>query len=290
MKIFKKYFFLFFGYLIINVLSIEILQKYKSIETSDIRIAFDSSEFEEGKKMYFEFKTDFDCECDDYLYYQYYDNFDNINNIDNIDYYYNKTIYNKGKMYSVKSYSKSTVTINNKKSITKNYEIEKKKEELNDLNGNYLYLEFDCCGPVKITNSETSGNTTMIILIVVLVAAVIGVFAYVIYRRCRRRRMELMNGPYPYSEGYPYPANTYFPQQPGYPPPYGNASHAQVYNAPYTTPNGIIHNPNDSNDNDMPTKIQVIPKGGNIPPGAIPQISSKRNMKPKKMKKPKKMV
>ena len=128
MKIFKKYFFLFFGYLIINVLSIEILQKYKSIETNDIRIAFNASEFEEGKKMYFEFKTDFDCECDDYLYYQYYDNFDNINNIDNIDYYYNKTIYNKGKMYSVKSYSRSTVKINNKESVTKNYEIEKKKK------------------------------------------------------------------------------------------------------------------------------------------------------------------
>ena len=40
--------------------------------------------------------------------------------------------------------------INNKESVTKNYEIEKKKEELNDLNGNYLYLEFDCCEAYKV--------------------------------------------------------------------------------------------------------------------------------------------
>ena len=49
--------FIFLGYLIINVLSTEILRKDGSVKTRDGYIIFDSSEFLIGDTMYFEIES-----------------------------------------------------------------------------------------------------------------------------------------------------------------------------------------------------------------------------------------
>ena len=135
--------FIFLGYLIINLLSIEILRKDGSKKSTDGYIVFDSSEFLVGDTMHFEIESS--SSCDDYLYYQYYDNIDNIN----ISYS------NFNQMYSVKYNFQSSVKVNEEsQSLTRHFKIEKKREELADLEGNYLYLEFDCFGSVEISNTK----------------------------------------------------------------------------------------------------------------------------------------
>ena len=244
--------FIFLGYLIINVLSTEILRKDGSVKTSDGYIIFDSSEFLIGKTIHFEIKSKSDC--DNYLYYKHYDN------IDNIDFSYS----NFYQLYSVKSDYQSTFSVNGViQSITRHFEIKKKEEELGDLNGNYLYLHFDCVGSVEISNSKSSKNT-IIIVVVIIVIIVLAVFIIVIVCFCIRRRTRI-NNIYNIQQGYPPQVNPYYPQQPIY-PPYGMPPIV------YQVPNAINNNPINAN-NGVPNNVPIIQNEPNSMNEAIPHSS-----------------
>ena len=191
--------FIFLGYLLINILSIEILRKDGSVKTRDGYIIFDSSEFLIGDTMYFEIESS--SNCADYLYYQYYDDIDNIN----------FSYSNFYQMHSVRYDYQSSVTVNGViQSLTRHFEIEKKQGEMGDLDGNYLYLEFDCFGLVEISNTKSSGKTIIIIVVVIVVFIIVAVFIFTLVfccvRRCYRTRVNnIYNAP-------AYQVSPYYPQ------------------------------------------------------------------------------
>ena len=259
MGVFKALSFIFLGWLIINVLSFEILQKYGTLKTWDDHIVFESKDFSIGDEMYFSLKTV--NYCDDYLYYQYYDNIDDIN--DNID-----------PTYYVIYDSKSSVTVNGVlESLTKSFIIEKKGEDLNGLNGNYLYLKFDCPGSVEIENTKSSGKSTIIIIIIVLIVvvlAIIIIFIVIFFCCCKKARAlnRLPNIP----QNYGYQVNPYYQQMPVYPQYVNNA---MVYQMPSSIPNIVYVNSNNANNYNMPQNVPVVENQINQP---IPKTSTNREI------------
>ena len=267
--------FIFLGYLIINILSIEILRKDGSKKTRDGYIVFDSSEFLVGDTMHFEIESS--SSCDDYLYYQYYDNIDNIN----ISYS------NFNQMYSVKYNFQSSVTVNGElQSLTRHFKIEKKREELADLEGNYLYLEFDCFGSVEISNTKSSGKTIIIIVVVIVVfIIVVLIFVLVFCCICRYYKRSI-NNIYDTPVGYPPQVNPYYPQQPIYPPPYG--INPMAYQVPNAIPNVAYNNPINVN-NDVPNNVPIVQNETNAMNEAIPPSSTKRDVNHQYFEKPEKI-
>lgn len=196
MRVFNIFLFLFLGNLIINILSTEILKKNGSIKTKD-EFVFESKEFSIGDKMYFTIKSEYDC--DDYLYYEYFDDSDDIN-------------YNFNPIKKIKYNSQSRTKVNGKiKSLTRQFTLEKKSADLNNLNGDYLYLKYKCygSGSIEITNKEKGDSNNSIVIAIVFVIFFAIIFGIIIWCYCRRRekRMAMQNN---YS-------NSYYPQMPVYP-------------------------------------------------------------------------
>ena len=231
MKKFKINSFLIFFYLIINVLSVEILQKDKSIKTDNNYIIFDSSQFAIGDKMYFE--LDSKGWCSEYLDYQYFDNIDSIN-------YYSEL------KYDVEKEASSSTTVNGSiKSYTLYFTIKKTENELDGLKGDFLLLEFNCDkSPIEFSNTKTSGKskivTIVIIVIVVFFVLIIGIVLLIRY--CYKRR--ITGAVYGVEQNYPYQVNPYYAGQP-FPPQYqyGNATII------YQNPNAVMNIPNNVNNN-----------------------------------------
>ena len=255
--------FLFFSFIIIDILSYDELKKYESIKTSASYILFDSSEFLEGESMYFEIESQHQFE--NYMNYQYYDNKSNIS-LDDLP-------------YTVISKVSSSVSTNNAiKSFTRYFTIEKKKSELNDLNGDYLLLNFDCIGIVEFKNNK-SNNATTIIVVVVVVFSFLIIFIIVLIICCRRyRNLKYNNARIPIE--YDLPNNYYYPGQPVYPMP---------NNYIYHNPNVIYNNPNCPNYPYQinPLNVQVIGNGAIPQPQPQPQPSSKRDIISHDLEKPK---
>ena len=156
--------------------------------------------------------------------------------------------------------------------------LKKKKEDLYSLNGNYLYLQFNCFGSVTIENTKSGDDTSIIVVVVVIGGFLIllGTIIWCIYRRGKLRRMNPDIHDMP--DNYSNQGNSYYPQMPvpgpGY-PQYGNQ--AVVYQIPNSNlnPNVIyVNNPNNVNNYNTPQKMQVYERGAT--PGEISQNSSNR--------------
>ena len=261
MKIYKFLYIFFFSFFISKVFLIEVLNKYSSTKTSNGYIVFDSSQFKEGDKMYFEIRSS-DEVCTEELYYEFYDSISSIN------------IGSQPNKYVSKD-SSSTTVINGKVTSVKLYfTIEKK--ELNGLSGNYLYMKFFCDGTIEFENTKSSGATKDLIIVLGILGAVfVIIIAIVIYCCvCRRRskikemnRINIMNMA---AQGQVYPINPYPIQgQPINQVQYGNSAYA------YPSPQISYINPNN------PPNVQIIPQ--NIPV----QQSSQRKIYSQKFEKPK---
>ena len=260
MRFFNIFCFGFFGYLIIKILCVDILKKYSSIKTNNNYIVFESNEFSVGDKMHFTIKSDSDC--DDYLYYQYYDAIEDIN-------------YNNQPIRYIKYDSESNTKVNGRiKSLTRYFTIEKKSGDLSNLNGDFLYLKFNCygSGSVTIENTESSNNSTIIIVVIVTIMfiCIIGFIIWRCYKTRNRERLRIIQ------ENY---SNQYYPQMPMQMPmpvypQYGNQ--AIVYQNPNSNPNVVYVNPKNANNYNVPQNMQVIDKGAMS--GDVSQNSSNREV------------
>ena len=261
MKFIKNNFFFIFFNLIIGVLLEDILQRDESKETINDYIIFNSSSFSIGDKMYFEIKSNGDCDYT--LYYQYYDN---VSSID----YNNTELY-----YNTKSTSSSSTKVNGKiETLYLYFTIKKKENELDGLEGDYLFFNFDCDDSVEFANSEKSGTASNITTILLIVAGVILLFiaCFLIIRYCHKRGgnegvvyeergnyfqgnpYPIQGNPYP-NQGIPYPN----PNSSGMPIPQQNGNSTFIYQNNPNNPNigkKVKHNKGVGKK-----KIKIVDKG-----------------------------
>lgn len=261
MKYFQIYFYF---YIIINVLSQEILKKDGSIKTNNGYVIFDSSTFVNGDEMYFE--LDAKSWCDENLYYQFFDNIDSIQ-------YYSQL------KYSVRKEASSSTTINGAiTSYTLYFTIEKIEAKLDGLKGDYLLLQYDCDkSSVEFSNTKTSGKTKVatiaIIVVVVFIVFVVGIILLFCFC-CKRRRISNMI----YEQNYPYQVSPYYTGQviqPQYPYPYGNVAIV------YQNPNMITPNNQNYNYGVVPQNAQIVQNGASPPPSSNPENNLQKLEKPK---------
>ena len=273
MKYLAFFLLIFFGFLLINILSIEILNKYGKIYTTQGYIVFDSSSFSNGEKMYFTLSTDGYCVYNlDTLYYNY------LSSTNSID------IVAPSTPYRVKRDSSSKTTVNGYvTSFSAYFTIMKKEEEFGNSNGDYLYLTFNCYEDVEIENTKESGAKKILVGLIVgfVVFFVIVIVIIIVCCYCRRKRRaaraammannEVMAQTYGIS---PYGATPIYPQQIMMQPyPNNNVVYA------YQNPNMAYMN-NNMNFANNPNTVQVVQNGVN------PQSFSNRQMN-QKFEKPK---
>jgi hypothetical protein len=245
----KFTYFIFFAFIIINAFSYPTLKKYDSLKTNEKFIFFESGDFSDGDKMYFEIKTEgYIAGISNFLYYEYYDNVESV-------------VEDRYLKYYTKSSSRSSTSINGvETSSTSYFTITKKAGELDDTNGKYLLLSYGCIGQYKIENTESDGSTKIIIIIIIVFCVFVVIFivlavACVICFR-KRRRMMMMSNPVPVVPYGPY----YQPQV----LPYGQMPNNQVI---YQNPQPVYLSPQN---------VQVAQNG--VAP--IVQPSSQRNVAP----------
>ena len=266
MKYFKYLLFVFIGHLINKILSIKFLDKYSKVSTYDGYVVFNSSSFSIGDNMYFSLSTDSPF-CSPHLNYLNYKYYSNKNNID-LDITPSKSVYQE---------SESTTTIMGRTTFSTYFTINKKEEEFEASNGNYLYLHFDCTSTVEVENTKNSGGIMNIALTIVLVVFIVVVWIFVIYlsccRYCRNRKISEamiisntnMIGSYGVS---PYNNTPYYPQQP-------IIQQNSNFNVPYAYKNEKM------NYEAAPQSIQICQNGNKT------ASNSNRPAKKKKVEKPK---
>ena len=153
--------------------------------------------------------------------------------------------------------------------------MKKKKEDLNGLKGNYLYLKFNCYdSEVEIENTKSSGKPLIIIIVLVVFFGIIFIiiFVIVIILCCRRKRRALNTLPN-IPQNYGYQVTPYYAQMPIY-PQYGNNGIV------YQVPNVVYVSQNNQNNYNIPQNVPVVENQINQ---TIPQSSTKRDIyeKPK---------
>ena len=255
MKYLASFLLIFFGYLLINILSIQTLNKYGKIQTNEGCVVFDSSSFSNGEEMYFTLSTDGYCSYLDKLNYNY------ISSIDSLD------INTPSTPYMVSMESRSSTKINGRlTSFSAYFTIKKKEEQFQGSNGNYLYLEFDCYYKVEIENTKESGAKKILIGMIIgfVVFFVLIVIIIIVCCYCRRKRMAaraaMMSNNVAMSQTYgvsPYGATPIYGQQVMM-QPYPNNN--VVYT--YQNPNMAYMN-NNMNFANYPNTVQVVQNGVN---------------------------
>ena len=167
MNLYQLLLFVVYIYYINNSLDEIILKKKDKITTSKNYVFYDSSDDSVNDKMHFILESD--SYCDNELKYGYYDSLDNINN---------PLI-----PYSVSFSSEENTTTEDNKMIlkTKYFSIKKQKDELGDLNGNYLLLYFGCAGEVNIENGKKKLSTEIILIIIASVLVALLIIGFIVY-------------------------------------------------------------------------------------------------------------
>ena len=256
MKFFKVFLILFY-LSFANVYSDEILQKYSEVSVYSGCVIFNATDFQIGEKIYLEIETKGDCSNE--LYYQHY----------------NDMTYIYGLPELVTRTTTSSSTSVNGKTTTTYYFTIKKSTDINDLQGNYIQLYYDCDDKYKIKNTESSGATKLIIIVCCVVGAVLVVIIIIIVLCCYRRRVRNRIG-------YVYPVNPYYSGQQVY-PQYGNGPF--IYQTPNM--NMIMYNsPNNMNYGNIPQNIQIVQNGSAPQPKDKVQPSSNRENFSNKKEKP----
>ena len=167
MNLYQLLLFVVYIYYINNSLDEIILKKKDKITTSKNYVFYDSSDDSVNDKMHFILESD--SYCDNELKYGYYDSLDNINN---------PLI-----PYSVSFSSEENTTTEDNKMIlkTKYFSIKKQKDELGDLNGNYLLLYFGCAGEANIENGKKKLSTEIILIIIASVLVALLIIGFIVY-------------------------------------------------------------------------------------------------------------
>ncbi len=151
-----------------------ILGKYSKIELekSYSSFNFDSSEFFLLDTMIFEFKTKGTCEPN--ISYQYYDDTDS----------------------SFKKYETSFQLFPYEEKNENGFEIKcyslvKKSEDLNGLDGNFVFFKIKCSDSIEIRNINPNLDTGYIILIILAALIIIGgIVGFIIYKFCYSKKSE----------------------------------------------------------------------------------------------------
>lgn len=274
----KAKFIILFLFLVTNILSIKILQKYSSIEVQcpqEKSIAFDSSGFNLNEEMFFVFKLK-GRGLQKKIYYRFYDEVDE------------KEVYdldeNRDKV-STPTSSSEVKKMDEITSMTKYYTIKK------DENRNFVVIDFTCSvgGTLTIENTKEDGgkkaNTIIIIVVVVVVVVVIVVIVITCIKRKKARaakaamRMAMASGSYYPQPGMNMGMSVGVGMTPGYPgyPGYGN--NYMMNNMP-PQPNNISSKPVAYSrvGNDL---TQIDPNSPN--PNEIPPMTSGVRIKNKKV-------
>ena len=154
-----------------------ISEKYKTVETENPIIFFDTSDFKVGDEIYLIISGEFMFD-DDEIYYAFIDDISTTE-----DFYFEVEISNK--VEAIKDRGDDYES--------KYYTIKKTKEAIKEGEGKYLLLLTYMHGKYKIENTEENkGNTNLIIIVVVVVVVVIAVILFIICY-CRRKKQAAIN-------------------------------------------------------------------------------------------------
>jgi hypothetical protein len=208
------------------------LGKYKSInvDSSEIVIIFDSSDFKEGEEMHFKLKAE-----EQYFYV------DSKYNGIYYEYIGGDVPYDEDKLNFVRFQGKiETENTPSKTFKTKYFTITKKSSEFRGTNGNNLLIYFLIGGgDVEITNTKEDEGKIETWIIVVIVVAVVLVIGIAVGCWCWRRKKQLaaQNATTAgYAQAPGYAQNPNYAQPPGYAQaPYGQ--NAQFYQDPQQAAN-----------------------------------------------------
>ena len=208
------------------------LGKYESIkvDSSEIVIIFDSSDFKEGEEMHFKLKAE-----EQYFYVD--------SKYDGIYYEYigGDVPYDEDKLNFVRFQGKTERENTPSKTFkTKYFTITKKSSEFRGTNGNNLLIYFMIGGgEVEITNTKEDEGKIETWIIVVIVVAVVVVIGISVGCWCWRRKKQLaaQNATTAgYAQAPGYAQNPNYAQPPGYAQaPYGQ--NAQFYQDPQQAAN-----------------------------------------------------
>ena len=161
--------FIFILFLIDNSLcTIQTISQYGSLTTNSNEAFLDTSGFSVDEKIYIKVTTKNYAYCINGLDYDFYET--------NTGSYFNA-------YQHTTSSTTSSVSVGGSTETTYYYTVKKGSSK-----DNYLYMEFDCTGQIKIENTEDDdGNTIMIVAIVVSIVVVIIIIIIIVCvcRRCR---------------------------------------------------------------------------------------------------------
>ena len=187
--------------LLYNILSeLSYLEKYSSLSTTENYILFESKTFLGGDRMDFKFEisnNNIKDVCENILKYKYYSNKE-IDNYQNVNFEY-------------------SVSGNQDDNSNYIFTIIKQREQLNEGNGYYLLLNFNCNNnQVKITNfkkeSKKSGsNDTDIVMAIVFPIFAVFVLLFTICCCCydTKQKIEKLGNILDNGNISPSPANSY---------------------------------------------------------------------------------
>ena len=164
---------LFYIFLIKEISSFEeeILNKYGSIKTKYSSMIINTTEFESGDDIFI--KLESESNCDDSIRYQFYDNINEI---------YNQTSDLK---FSLRTESRVLTNIMGKKThLSLYYTINKNRFNLDDSEGNILYIEFKCEGEVEIKNTKTNSKIFFILFAIIIVVIFFIIFCFIFIKGC----------------------------------------------------------------------------------------------------------
>ena len=151
-----------------------IFGKDSSVKTTKNYVFFKSSSFKVGKSMEFTLTSKYHCENE--IKYNFYDSSEVVLSVP----------------YTVKT---SNIDYTNKKGKTKIvFSIKKEKEELNNLEGDYLLIYFQCSGEITIKNGKNKkAITAAVVIILIAVLIIVGalLFYYLYYKKKKEQNLPI---------------------------------------------------------------------------------------------------
>ena len=235
-----------------NILSTSVLGRLSQITTTEKYVFFDSSSFSNGDYMYFSISARENCL--DTLKYKYFDNEIIVTN----------DILTSSTFHQISKTTKNQRNGSDKYSAY--FSIQKKANDLDGSNGNYLLLVFDnCSGTVEIENIKDLGiiktlANIIVIIIVVVVVVVVIIIVLIIIIVCvyaaKKRRAAMINYNMPVIRNYagsPYGATPLYVNQ-GVIQPYPNG----IPSYAYQNQNMVMMNNNNMNFSQNHQPVQIV--------------------------------
>ena len=147
----------------------ELINPFSSIKTRNSAILLNSSFFDLGDKIYIDLKSKDKCEY--YIGFQF---FDDINSISNSNF--------ESKLYLSPISKSDTDYTKGEKYFSLEFQIDKRREYLNKIKGDILYLEYDCRSEVEVINNKYNKKFFLIVVILFLNIICMGIFLVVVIK------------------------------------------------------------------------------------------------------------